>query len=115
MVSIGIKIRELLSQKNIDAVTLAKRLGKSKQAVYDMLDKQDVNTSIIRELSVILDVPIVYFFEEDDEGKENVDLVNDVSFEELQTENIKLRAKVELLRDQVRELSGLAGREKNVG
>ena len=30
---------------------LAKRLGKTKQAVYDMLDKEDVNTSLLRELA----------------------------------------------------------------
>ena len=47
-------------------MTLAKRLGKTKQAVYDMLEKKDVNTSLLRQLSPIFHVPISAFFEEED-------------------------------------------------
>lgn len=59
---IGLKIRELMSKEKIDAPTLAKRMGKTKQAIYDMLDKDDLNTSILRQISEIFNVPITYFF-----------------------------------------------------
>lgn len=62
--SIGLKIKELMSQEKIDVPTLAKQIGKTKQAVYDMLGKDDLNTSILRQLSVVFNVPISYFFEE---------------------------------------------------
>ena len=55
-----------MSQEKLDVMTLAKRLGKTKQAVYDMLEKKDVNTSLLRQLSPIFHVPISAFFEEED-------------------------------------------------
>ena len=56
--SIGLKIKELADKKNITLADLAKRIGKTKQAVYEMVDKEDVNTSILRKLSVEFNVPI---------------------------------------------------------
>lgn len=64
MIDIGLKIKELMSQNKIDAPELAKRIGKTKQAVYAMLDKEDVNTSVLKELSDIFHVPLVYFLTE---------------------------------------------------
>ena len=63
---IGLRIKQLMSQEKLDVMTLAKRLGKTKQAVYDMLEKTDVNTSLLRKLSPIFHVPISAFFEEED-------------------------------------------------
>ena len=60
---IGLIIKELMIKQNIEVAELAKRLGKTKQAVYDILDKEDVNTSLLRELSSIFNVPIAIFFD----------------------------------------------------
>ena len=60
---IGLVIKELMLKQNIEVAVLAKRLGKTKQAVYDMLDKEDVNTSLLRELAAIFNVPITIFFD----------------------------------------------------
>ena len=65
--NIGLKIKELASKENLEIPAIAEKLGKSKQAVYDMLSKQDLNTSVLRELSVILKVPITAFFQENDD------------------------------------------------
>ncbi len=65
--SIGLKIKELSVKKNITLADLAKAIGKTKQAVYEMVEKEDVNTSILRQLSSIYNVPITYFFSENDE------------------------------------------------
>lgn len=62
--NIGLKIKELASKEKLDVSELAKRLGKSKQAVYDLLEKEDLNTSILKQLSQILNVPITAFFQE---------------------------------------------------
>ena len=59
--SIGLKIKELADRKNITLADLAKRIGKTKQAVYEMVDKEDVNTSILRKLSAEFNIPICYF------------------------------------------------------
>ena len=60
---IGLVIKELMLKQNIEVADLAKRLGKTKQAVYDMFDKEDVNTSLLRELAAIFNVPITIFFD----------------------------------------------------
>ena len=60
---IGLVIKELMLKQNIEVADLAKRLGKTKQAVYDMLDKEDVNTSLLRQLAAIFNVPITIFFD----------------------------------------------------
>lgn len=61
---IGLRIKELMFQENIEIPELAKKLGKTKQAIYDMLEKKDVNTSILRDLSSIFNIPMTAFFEE---------------------------------------------------
>lgn len=66
--SIGLKIKELASERNLTLADLAKRLGKTKQAVYEMVEKEDVNTSILKKLCSEFNVPICYFFEGDEAG-----------------------------------------------
>lgn len=63
--NIGLIIKDLMEKENIDASKLAKRLGRSKQAIYDMLQKEDINTSLLKKLAVIFDVPVTVFLEED--------------------------------------------------
>lgn len=69
---IGLKIKELMSKENLDAPALARRLGKSKQAVYDMLEKTDLNTSVLRNLAEIFHVPVTFFLTEEDTDNEEV-------------------------------------------
>lgn len=61
---IGLKIKELASKEKLTLADLAKRLGKTKQAVYEMVEKEDVNTAILKKLSSEFNVPINYFFED---------------------------------------------------
>lgn len=68
--SIGQKIKNLASQKNITLAELAKRLGKTKQAVYEMVEKEDVNTSILRQCIEIFKVPSSYFFDDENDSQE---------------------------------------------
>jgi len=62
--SIGVKIRELAEERNMSLAELAKRIGKTKQAVYEIVEKDDVNTSILRQLCSVFSVPMSYFFDE---------------------------------------------------
>lgn len=75
---IGLKIKELMSKEKMDAPTLARRLGKTKQAVYDMLEKDDLNTSILRTLAGIFNVPVTFFLTDDNSkecSQEEIDLL----------------------------------------
>lgn len=61
---IGLKIKELASKEKLTLADLAKRLGKTKQAVCEMVEKEDVNTAILKKLCSEFNVPINYFFED---------------------------------------------------
>ena len=86
---IGLKIKELMSKEKLDAPTLARRLGKSKQAVYDMLEKTDLNTSVLRNLAEIFHVPVTFFLT--DEATDNKEVAA------LKKEIAELRLEVERL------------------
>lgn len=96
MCNIGLKIKELMSQEKIDAPELAKRIGKTKQAVYAMLDKEDINTAVLRDISKVFNVPITFFF--GDSSQENVDL---------------LKKEIQSLKDEVQRLRELKLPERN--
>lgn len=51
-------------KEKLEIPDLAKKLGKSKQAIYDLLEKDDVNTSLLRDLSSVFNVPITIFFDD---------------------------------------------------
>lgn len=93
--NIGLRIKELASKEKLEIPEIAEKLGKSKQAVYDMLSKQDLSTSVLRELSVILRVPITAFFQE------NNDFDSDNSIQE----KLELAyQEIERLKKEIKEL-----------
>jgi len=93
MLHIGLKIKELASKENLDVSQLAAKLGKSKQAVYDLFSKEDVHTSVLRELSGIFNVPIIAFFQEGEDANKDI-----------QAELEKTKAEVERLNNVVMSL-----------
>lgn len=90
------RIKELMRKENIDAPMLAKIMGRTKQAVYDMLEKDDLNTSILRVLSDIFKVPITYFLTNGEE-------INDSNQGELDL----LRREVITLKEEINRLKEL--------
>lgn len=64
MLHIGLKIKELMDKEKIDSPELAEKMGVTKQAVYAWITKPDANTSVLRKLSSIFDVPLTYFVSE---------------------------------------------------
>lgn len=91
---IGLKIKELAEKKNLTLSTVAKSIGKTKQAVYEMVEKEDVNTQILKQLSTIYNVPIEYFF---GLGEENYNNVKE-KLTRLERENSILRDEISRLK-----------------
>lgn len=92
---IGLKIKELAEKKNLTLSNLAKSIGKTKQAVYEMVEKEDVNTQILKQLSTIYNVPIGYFF---GIGEENSASVKE-KLTYLENENSILRNEISRLQE----------------
>ncbi|WP_291584881.1 helix-turn-helix transcriptional regulator [Bacteroides sp.] len=99
--NIGLRIRELASKEKLEISEIAEKLGKSKQAVYDMLSKQDLSTSVLRELSVILRVPITAFFQEnnDFDSDNSIQEKLELAYQEIE----RLRKEIEELRTHHRK------------
>ena len=91
---IGLKIRELMSKEKMDVPTLAKKMDRTKQAVYDMLEKEDVSTAILKKLSGIFKVPVTYFLT--DEEQENC---NQEELDLLRQEVVSLKEEIQRLKD----------------
>lgn len=92
MIHIGLKIKELMEKNNIDAPKLATKLGKTKQAVYAMIEREDINTSLLKDISSIFDVPLSFFFT-DSENK------IDCEQEKLKQEIISLKQEIKRLQE----------------
>lgn len=93
ILSLGEKIKGLMSKANIDAPLLAKKLGKSKQAIYDMLEKDDLNTSVLKQLANVFNVPVVFFLTDPKDAQNTEDV------EALQREIVKLKDENARLKD----------------
>ena len=92
MSNIGLKIKLLASKKKIDATDIAERIGISKQAVYGIYNNEDIHTKRLREISEILEVPITYFFNDEDCKQTNQE-----ELEILRRENESLKKEIDRL------------------
>jgi transcriptional regulator with XRE-family HTH domain len=59
--NIGLKIKDLATQRKVSVFELSEKTGKSRQTIYDIFEKPHVNTEILVVLSEFFDVPITYF------------------------------------------------------
>lgn len=65
---IGLIIKDLAEKQNIALPLLAEKMGITKQGLYKILEKDDVNTSIVRQCARIFNVPAGFFFDESGTG-----------------------------------------------
>ena len=114
---IGKKIKELAEKKRLTAPKLGKALGITKQAIYDLYEKEDVNTKLLKQVADELGVPVSIFFEEEETktevveqngGKQNTlnkagrDVNNGINMAE-HDELIRLREEVKYLKQMLAE------------
>ncbi len=63
---IGQKIDFLInSSPNFSKIGLSTHLGKTRQAIYDIIKNPDINTRILKDISAYFNVPLINFFTED--------------------------------------------------
>lgn len=60
---IGEKIKKTAQSKNISAQELAKRVSRTRQAIYDIYsDRVSINVKLLKKIAVALNEPIINFF-----------------------------------------------------
>ena len=51
---IGQRIKEVMKTKKISAVKVAKEISCERTNLYNIFDREDINTSLLRKLSIVL-------------------------------------------------------------
>ena len=51
---IGQRIKEVMKAKKVPAVTVAKEIACERTNLYNIFEREDINTSLLRKLSVVL-------------------------------------------------------------
>lgn len=65
----GLKIKALIESKNLNLQDVAVSLGKkTRQSMYDMFEREHVNSNELSALSKLLNIPVGYFFDEQEES-----------------------------------------------
>lgn len=64
LVPIGPLLKKIADEKNVPAVVIGKKIGKTKQAVYDIYKKNKIDSELVALFSHILDVPVQYLIKE---------------------------------------------------
>jgi XRE family transcriptional regulator, regulator of sulfur utilization len=60
---IGLKIKEIAEKKNLSVIELAERIGRSRQAVYDIYTgKVSVNVDLLEKICLVLDIKMYMLF-----------------------------------------------------
>lgn len=104
---IGFKIRKLAEQEKLAITELARRLGRTKQATYEMLEKDDISTALLREVMKIFNVQSSYFFDEDPVSNKAIASGNNsvaaINSEVKSKEDAGLEEKIRLLEQLLKE------------
>lgn len=64
---IGKKIKKLAEERKMTATKLASLLDLTRPAVSAIYEKEDVSTAIVRQCAKIFNVPVSYFFDEEEQ------------------------------------------------
>jgi len=59
---IGEKIKQIMDEKHIKAIDLAKKINFTREGVYSVFKKDDINTKLLSDIAVALGVEITEFF-----------------------------------------------------
>jgi len=85
---IGIKIRELIKKRGVTIKHLSERTGKSSQLLNHYLKNENIDTGTLIQIAAVLDVPLSYFFEEENymteiDAFELIQVQNDIQLQAL--------------------------------
>lgn len=106
---ITLKIKKLLKDNNMTVIALALKLKRTKQNIYDILNnKQQISIKILYEISQLFDVPMTYFFEDEEQNakidsqyKELKNELNDV-----RTDIVRTKTELELYVKNLYNITG---------
>jgi transcriptional regulator with XRE-family HTH domain len=70
-IHIGKKIKEELYQQGISVSTFAKKINRSRNVVYDIFERESIDTSLLNKISLILRIDFFSVYSEQKEYKKD--------------------------------------------
>lgn len=97
MIHIGEKIKQVLYEKRLTSVQLAKLMGKSPRTIRQLLCRKTTSVKLLEQLSEVLDHDFFRYYVKPLPGQEIAQLKSDNEL--LKRENEMLQREVALLKD----------------
>lgn len=72
------KIKKLLTDKNISVPQLAEKIGMTKGGLYAAIENNTLSVKTLEKIAEVFEVPIIYFFEKDNEKWTKAVLITEV-------------------------------------
>lgn len=108
-IHIGKRIKNEVYKQNISIVTLAKKIDRSRNVVYEIFERKSIDTNLLNKLSVALNIDFFKVYSSRVVAKINVEPIEKLKFEKEQKavrkEIATMKKKVALLENNLETLS----------
>lgn len=68
---IGEKIKDIIDGNEVNVTDFAKKINRSREYVYTIFKKEEMDTGLLKQIAKALSVPVVCFFEEEEVYENN--------------------------------------------
>lgn len=68
---IGEKIKDIIDSNEVNVTDFAKKINRSREYVYTIFKKEEMDTGLLKQIAKALSVPVVCFFEEEEVYENN--------------------------------------------
>ena len=68
---IGEKIKDIIDSNEVNVTDFAKKINRSREYVYTIFKKEEMDTGLLKQIARALSVPVVCFFEEEEVYENN--------------------------------------------
>ena len=65
----GLRIKKMVKEKKIKQSDLCTKLGMTRAGINAIYSRKDINTELLQKISIVLKVPMSYWFQEDQDKK----------------------------------------------
>jgi len=104
MLNLEVKIKDLLTKKNMSQKELCSQIEMSDQNLRIIFKRNSIETKHLEKIAEVLEVPVTYFFEEGSEPGPVVTkktVSQDSYIAQLESENRKLLQEISQLKDKI--------------
>lgn len=91
---IGTEIKKIITEKKIPITQLANKLGKTRALIYDIYERQSIDTQLLAKLSKILDYNFFKLYVNSSHLIEKSEFINVIKTKDEEVKNLKQNIKI---------------------